>query len=331
MSAEPVEGEHDRTLVHLRGAGAMLAALSLSCTAGESAAGANDIPASLAVTSERLLTNVSGQGSTAGGQFEKCEKVLSEPSVRELLILSSRSKWKNCVLLGGDRRPISRCRMEMPVGQSGETLRVNIWSEALQDSFVDDLSAFVNCDLDNFIAGNRGKLPGVDHRVGSHDGKRGTDLIAIKLPLTECPIGKSCLRAVTKGGECLRHRFILLSGASKRGLWRGKFGEFFGSAPRQLLSEALALVALGSEIGRAARALVWILAGPIETRNRCAIFSKRDRPGGQQYRLGGVEHPRKNYGMQTDRGDSQPALATCSGGIQLRKHRNVPGGGRVCC
>jgi hypothetical protein len=35
--------------------------------------------------------------------------------------------------------------------------------------------------------------------------------------------------------------------------------------------------------------------------------------------------------MQTDRGDSQPALATCSGGIELRKHRNVPRGGRVCC
>jgi hypothetical protein len=148
--------------------------------------------------------------------------------------------------------------MEVPILESRQALRVDLWAQALQHGLADDFSALVDGDLNNFVPGRCGELPGVDHRVESRDGERRANFIAVELTAAQGSVGKTSLRAVSKRGERLGFRLVLLFGASDWRLRCRQFRLLRESVPGQFLSETLMPVTLSGEIGGATSAVVWV-------------------------------------------------------------------------
>src|SRR5579863_2115297 len=117
--------------------------------------------------------------------------------------LSSSAEGEYRILLGCDRGAIARSRMEMPVLESREALVVDVGAKALQHGGVDDLSALVNRDLDDFIARRIRQLPGIDHRIRSRGRKGWANFVPVELAPGQRSVGKSGLCAVTHRRECL--------------------------------------------------------------------------------------------------------------------------------
>jgi len=93
--------------------------------------------------------------------------------------------------------------MEMPFLKSSEAPRVDVGPEALQHRFVGDLSALVNRDLNDLVAGRGRELPRVDNWVRGCDRKRWADLVTVQLAAAQCAVRHPSLRAVAESGERL--------------------------------------------------------------------------------------------------------------------------------
>src|SRR5580658_8523754 len=111
---------------------------------------------------------------------------------------AARLEGENGVLLGGNGRPVAGGWVKVPVFQRRKAPVVDHGAKALQDGFSADFSSFVNRNFDDDLAFRLRPLPRVDHRIGSRNGQRWMNLIAVHRPTRHTSIGKASLRAVAE-------------------------------------------------------------------------------------------------------------------------------------
>ena len=82
-------------------------------------------------------------------------------------------------------------------------------------------------------------------------------------------------------------------------------------------------ITLSGEIGRAVRTVIGIITRPIQTRDRCAVFSQGDGRRIKADRFGRAQQPGQRRTVQDEGTRLQPSLPASGRRIELREHDSM--------